>query len=78
MCEYHVDYIFKITCGFTRGNGGSLGFKNIKYDFKITRGFTRGNGGHLDFDPFVTRPGDLRDLGRPFRYEPRRSPGLNA
>ena len=27
-------------------------------------------------NPFVTSPGDLRDLGRPFRYEPRRSPGL--
>ena len=29
-----------------------------------------------DVNPFVTSPGDLRDLGRPFRYEPRRSPGL--
>ena len=29
-------------------------------------------------NPFVTSPGDLRDLGRPFRYEPRRSPGLIA
>ena len=30
------------------------------------------------FNPFVTSPGDLRDLGRPFRYEARRSPGLIA
>ena len=30
------------------------------------------------FIPFVTSPGDLRDLGRPFRYDPRRSPGLIA
>ena len=29
-------------------------------------------------NPFVTRPGDLRNLGRPFRYEARRSPGLIA
>ena len=27
-------------------------------------------------NPFVTRPGDLRNLVRPFRYEARRSPGL--
>ena len=27
---------------------------------------------------FVTSPGDLRDLGRLFRYEARRSPGLIA
>ena len=27
---------------------------------------------------FVTRPGDLRDSGRAFRYEARRSPGLIA
>ena len=30
------------------------------------------------FNPFVTSPGDLRGSGRPFRYEPRRSPGLIA
>ena len=30
----------------------------------------------LNINPFVTSPGDLRDLGRPFRYEARRSPGL--
>ena len=30
------------------------------------------------FNPFVTSPGDLRDLGRLFRYEARRSPGLIA
>ena len=30
------------------------------------------------FNPVVTSPGDLRDLERPFRYEPRRSPGLIA
>ena len=29
-------------------------------------------------NPFVTSPGDLRDLGRLFRYEARRSPGLIA
>ena len=29
-------------------------------------------------NPFVTSPGDLRDLVRPFWYEPRRSPGLIA
>ena len=29
-------------------------------------------------NPFVTSPGDLRNLGRPFRYEARRSPGLIA
>ena len=29
-------------------------------------------------NPFVTSPGDLRDSGEPFRYEPRRSPGLIA
>ena len=31
-----------------------------------------------EFNLFVTSPGDLRDLGRLFRYEPRRSPGLIA
>ena len=30
------------------------------------------------YNPFVTSPGDLCNLGRPFRYEPRRSPGLIA
>ena len=29
-------------------------------------------------NPFVTSPGDLRDLGSLFRYEARRSPGLIA
>ena len=29
-------------------------------------------------NPFVTRPGDPRDLETLFRYEPRRSPGLIA
>ena len=29
-------------------------------------------------NPFVTSPGDLRDLGRSFRYEPRRSTGVIA
>ena len=32
----------------------------------------------LRINPFVTSPGDLRDSGRPFRYEARRSPGLIA
>ena len=31
---------------------------------------------YFSLNPFVTSPGDLRDLGRPFRYEARRSPGL--
>ena len=29
-------------------------------------------------NPFVTSPGDLRVLGRLFRYEAQRSPGLIA
>ena len=32
----------------------------------------------LSLNPFVTSPGDLRDLGSPFWYEARRSPGLIA
>ena len=31
---------------------------------------------YVCFNLFVTSPGDLRDLGRLFRYEARRSPGL--
>ena len=32
----------------------------------------------VSVNPFVTSPGDLRDLVRLFRYEARRSPGLTA
>ena len=31
-----------------------------------------------NFNLFVTSPGDLRNLGRPFRYKARRSPALIA
>ena len=74
---------------FFGGGGGALALDDGACDpllfqkwgiFPTTNKTLKGHSYHLIFhiNPFVTRPGDLRDLGRPFRYEARRSPGLIA